>query len=331
MTMTAPRVSVLLPVRNGEAFLADALDSVLSQTGPTFEVLVIDDGSTDATPAILAAYTDPRLRVIRQEGLGLVAALNAALDAARGEYCARMDADDLALPGRFAAQVAALDANPGAVMAHGAARVIDAAGREIGSIATKPQSAAEYQAALLHERSAPPIVHPTAMIRRAVLLAMGGYRQSPSCEDHDLWLRLLGKGAFLALPEPLLLYRQHDAGISRERASEQELSSLVNCVVARWQAKTGIDLYAKAPDELAALRAAGAELAGAYLHGVTAGRSLRMALRHRKPGPALGALGRLLATGRPQLASKFFARHSHLRLQHRLLRWLAARFEMEKH
>ena len=111
-----PHVSVLLPVRNGGAWFALALQSILDQDGCDFELIVIDDGSSDGTSELLAACPDARLRVLRREGGGLVAALNAGLELARGDYVARMDADDIALPGRLARQAATLDAD--AVVEH---------------------------------------------------------------------------------------------------------------------------------------------------------------------------------------------------------------------
>src|ERR687887_2921944 len=99
--MSAPRVSVLLPVRDGAPFLREALDSVLAQTLTDFELVVVDDGSEDETPAILEAVGDERLRVLRQERLGLVAALNRAVAEARAPLLARMDAHDVSLPERL--------------------------------------------------------------------------------------------------------------------------------------------------------------------------------------------------------------------------------------
>src|SRR5437867_9556704 len=107
-----PRVSVLMPVRDGERFVREAVESILGQTFQNFELLIVDDGSTDATPSILLEFTDPRLVRLRQDRAGLIAALNRGLDLARGEYIARMDADDIALPRRLERQVKFLDGNP---------------------------------------------------------------------------------------------------------------------------------------------------------------------------------------------------------------------------
>lgn len=322
MTNRSPKVSVLLPVRNGEPYFEAALASILAQEGVDFEVIVVDDGSTDGTPALLQACSDPRLRVIRREGGGLVAALNAALAEARGEYCARMDADDIAMPGRFAAQVAALDAAPDAALVHGAAVVIDEADNVIGAIPAPPIDQDRRRAILLCEEVGPPIIHPTVTMRRSLLAAVGGYRESPSCEDHDLWLRLVEHGRFVALQQPLLRYRQHGQGISRQRIAEQALSNLTNCVAARWRAETGIDLMFDDPETWASLRQKAAKLAEGFLGGFEAARQLRVALRQHRVASAAKAGLALLGSGRVWLLFDRYARRDSLRLQHRLLEWL---------
>src|SRR5262249_10266218 len=109
-----PKVSVAMSVHNGERFLAEATDSILGQTFRDFELILVDDGSTDGSGAIADAYQrkDTRVRVIHQHKFGLVAALNQACEQARGEYIARMDADDVAIPDRLVRQVAFMDAHP---------------------------------------------------------------------------------------------------------------------------------------------------------------------------------------------------------------------------
>src|ERR1700722_2036753 len=113
-TIRAPRLSVLMPVFNGGRFLAAAVESILKQSLRDFELIAIDDGSTDQSASLLSqlAGSDDRIRVIRQANAGIVTALNRALELARGEYIARMDADDAALPSRLARQAAFLDGHP---------------------------------------------------------------------------------------------------------------------------------------------------------------------------------------------------------------------------
>src|SRR5437879_2375502 len=134
-----PRVSVVLPVRDGARFLRDALESVLAQTLGDFELLVVDDGSQDETPEILAEVRDERLLVLRQERLGLVAALNRGIGAAHAPYLARMDADDVSLPERLERQLAYLDARPQVALVAPGVEAIDEQGRP-GRVVVLPDS-----------------------------------------------------------------------------------------------------------------------------------------------------------------------------------------------
>ncbi len=320
----SPRVSVLLPVRDGGAWFASALDSILDQQGCDFELIVIDDGSSDGTSELLAACPDPRLHVLRREGGGLVAALNAGLELARGDYVARMDADDIALPGRLASQAAVLDADPGAVLVHGAVDVIDAQGRRIGEVLAQPCSPEDRLAELMWARDLFPIIHPAVMIRRATLADLGGYRHSPSAEDHELWLRLLRRGRLVAQADKVLLYRQHDGGISRQRAVEQAISGLVNCACARWFDETGVDLYVDDQALYAALRAEAKTIAARAFEQVAVARAVRMAARSGHAMAALRGAIRLLAQRKPQLIGKPAIRRLHRQMQARLLGWLRA-------
>lgn len=320
-----PRVSVLLPVRNGGAWFALALQSILDQQGCDFELIVVDDGSSDGTSELLAACPDPRLRVLRREGGGLVAALNAGLELARGDYVARMDADDIALPGRLARQTTVLDGDAGAVLVHGSVDVIDAEGRRIGEVLAQPCTPEARRAELMWEQDLYPIIHPAVMIRRGTLVAMGGYRHSPSAEDHELWLRLMRQGRLVAQSDKVLLYRQHDGGISRQRAVEQAVSGLVNCTCARWFDATGSDLYADDPDLYAALRTEAERIGAGAFGQVAAARAVRVAARSGHFAAALRGAGRLLAQGKLQLVSKAAIRRLHVRLQLRLLAWLQDR------
>src|SRR5436190_623470 len=182
----AARVSVLLPVWNGEAFLEQAMESILRQTLSSFELIVIDDGSTDRTAAIAEEFAsrDNRVRVLRRLHEGLSATLNAGIAAARGEYIARMDADDISVPDRLRKQVAYLDAHPACVAVGTWFEVVDEAARHIG-LKTFVTTHGEISAALL--RCVSPMAHPTIVARRDAVRGAGGYdaRRYPS-EDLDL-------------------------------------------------------------------------------------------------------------------------------------------------
>ena len=229
----AARVSVLLPVWNGEAFLEAAVESILRQTLSSLELIIIDDGSTDASAAIAEklACGDDRVRVLRREHQGLSAALNAGIAAARGEYLARMDADDISVPHRLQKQVAYLDAHPSCVAAGAWIEVVDEAGRHLG-LKTFVEKHEEISAALLQGVS--PIAHPTVVVRRDVLRAAGGYdaRRYPS-EDLDLWFRLAERGELANLGETLLQHRRHKAAVGVREREKMKAMALAICNEAR--------------------------------------------------------------------------------------------------
>lgn len=219
--MGAPApISVLLPVRDGALHLEEAAASLEAQTDPDFEVLAVDDGSTDATPEILAAWgaRDRRVRAIRQEPAGIVAALERARGAARGWYLARMDADDVAEPHRFAAQRALLDAEPsldgcGAGVRYFPRHHLRDGARRYEAWLNGASAAHEVSREIFVEC---PLAHPTFFLRAPVVAAVGGYRDRGWPEDYDLILRLWRHGRGLAnVPEVLLHWRERSARLSR--------------------------------------------------------------------------------------------------------------------
>jgi len=225
-----PRVSVVLPFRNCESFLAEATASILAQDFSDFELLAIDDGSVDGSAAVMEAITkrDHRVRLLRAHGQGLPTALNLGIAEARGDYVARMDGDDVALPERFAHQVAALDGNSRLLVVGSAVEHIDRAGRVV-DVAWYPSSASSIRAVLSHGHCC--LCHPATMIRRSALLAVGGYRTSaPATEDFDLWLRLARIGDLINLDRRLLRYRLHAGSVAFHHTREQ-VTSLVRCTV----------------------------------------------------------------------------------------------------
>lgn len=212
-------ISVVLPVYNGARFLAQAMDSLLGQTFREFEVVAVDDGSTDDTPAILDRYAkfDPRVRVVRGDHAGISAALNRGIAAARFDWIARMDADDVAHPERFERQLAAAARHPEVVVWGCFAHHVDAAGRVLGISQTGPTSEAEFRRLRARGEDVY-VIHPTALLRKDALLAAGGYDgRFNYCEDLELFDRMAGHGPIVALPQPLLLYRIHATSISMER------------------------------------------------------------------------------------------------------------------
>lgn len=202
--MSVPGVSVLMSVHNGAPWVRDAVTSVFAQTLADLELIVIDDGSTDATPELLASLRDPRLRVERRARQGLTLALNRALELGRAPLLARLDADDLALPERLERQRQYLDAHPDVGLLGTGAREVDPSGREVG-IVRPPADDEAIRRALIR---ANPFVHSSVVMRRAALDLVGGYDPSfPVAQDYDLWMRLARVTRLANLPEPLVIRR----------------------------------------------------------------------------------------------------------------------------
>jgi glycosyltransferase involved in cell wall biosynthesis len=202
-----PRLTVLMSVYNGAPYLREAVDSALGQSYADFEFVIVDDGSTDDSPRILASLRDPRITVIRQENQGLAAGLNRGLRDARGELIARQDQDDVSLPGRFARQVAYMDAHPRTGLLGGHAEVVEADGSP-GYVRPQPTDPAVLKWHLMFDN---PFVHSSVMIRRGALEDVGLYttdprRQPP--EDYELWMRIAARWDLANLPDVVLRYRE---------------------------------------------------------------------------------------------------------------------------
>lgn len=214
------KVSVLLPAYNAAATLAAALDSLLAQTIEDFEVVAVDDGSTDATADILAAYAqgDRRVRVLSRPHEGLVPALNAGLGACRGVYVARMDADDRSLPQRLARQAAHLDAHPevGLVACRVRYGGDPAACGGYARYVDWTNTLRSHEDIALHRFRESPFAHPSVMFRRELAARLGGYRQGTFPEDYELWLRWLAAGVRMEkLEDELLVWNDPPQRLSR--------------------------------------------------------------------------------------------------------------------
>ena len=215
----SPRVSVLMPVHNGERFVEEAVESILGQTFGDYEFIILDDGSTDDTGAILRRCADPRIVRIDQGHSGLAASLNRGLSVARGDYIARMDSDDRALPERLEREVAFLDRHPEVGIVGTAFRPIDQNGR-VGELRRLPQEHIDIRWASL---LANPFAHPTVAFRRDLLdrhgLSYDGWLAA--VEDYDLWTRMLRHTRGANLREPLLHYREHGASVTGRQREMQ--------------------------------------------------------------------------------------------------------------
>jgi glycosyltransferase involved in cell wall biosynthesis len=200
----APRVSVVLAVRDGAALLGPTLASVLAQEGVELELVAVDDGSTDATAEILAAHAarDPRLRLVRQEPLGLTTALARGAAAARAPLLARQDAGDLSLPGRLAAQVAALERREEVALVSCFTECVGPRGEPLALERGGAPAGAPF--AIGGAPRAGPTAHGSALFRRAAYEAAGGYRAPFAlAQDWDLWLRLGERGRGFVVGEAL--------------------------------------------------------------------------------------------------------------------------------
>jgi len=214
----APAVSVLMSVHDGAPLVSEAVASVLAQTDPDLELLVVDDGSTDDTPARLAAVDDPRLRLYRQPRTGLTRALNRLLGLARADLIARLDADDLALPERLARQRAFMALHPEVGLLGTAAREDDLTGRPLG-VVRPPVDDAGLRRALIR---ANPFVHSSVMARRELLARAGGYDETLGvAQDYDLWMRLVRLTRLASLDEILVVRRLGPRRISVAREEDR--------------------------------------------------------------------------------------------------------------
>jgi glycosyltransferase involved in cell wall biosynthesis len=211
-----PVVTVLMPVYNGAAQVADAIESILGQTLAEFEFLIVNDGSQDGTQAILEDYAtrDPRIRVVRQANMGLAATLNVGLGLAKGEFVARQDHDDLSAPDRLHKQLEWMQAHPDCVLL-GTRASIAANGAASGRAHDHPLSDAALSVDLLFDN---PFVHTSVMLRREPVLALGGYCTDPSRqppEDYELWARIGRHGGVANLAERLVVYNEVAGSMSR--------------------------------------------------------------------------------------------------------------------
>lgn len=226
MKAIVPALSVVLPVYNAAPFLDEAVTSILEQDFRDFECIAIDDGSTDASAEILDEYgrRDARLRVLHQPNAGIVETLNRGIGLARAPLIARMDADDVCLPGRFAVQMSNFSQRDDLGVLGGQVQLIDDEGRLL-RLADYPAGGDGLKALLLQGS---PVAHPAVMLRKAAIEKAGLYRRAfRHAEDYDLWLRVHERGyAIENLKVPLLRYRQHAGKMSLVHERQQALATL---------------------------------------------------------------------------------------------------------
>lgn len=246
-----PEVSVIVPIYNGRKTLSAAVRSLLSQSWTDFEIIAIDDGSTDGSYDLVAGIADPRISLHRQTNQGLAATLNRGIEMAQGRFIARLDQDDLALPERFARQVSMLTEHPEVALL-GTWAQIYASEQPTDRYHRHPASAEAINLALQFDN---PFVHSSVMMRADALRSTGGYhvhevRGFP--EDYELWSRMAGRFRVANLPEVLTIYREVPGSITRVSVeeilsnvvavAEKNLTSLLGSAHSR-EAKILANLY----------------------------------------------------------------------------------------
>ncbi len=238
-----PRVTVIIPVRNGKDYIQEALDSVLSQSFRDFEVVIIDDGSDDFDYASLESQDD-RIRVIRLSGRGVSHARNAGMRVAKGEFFAFLDADDVWFPGKLEAQIRYFDLNPHVGVVFGQflrwppgpdGKFPSAASLSTDcSNLTAPES---ERSGWIYGRLLMGLLvgMNTAVIRRTIYKQIGEFNESMRIgEDYDFWLRASRMGEMHSLNGPVALYRIHSASAMHKIADENYMARLLSCAVERW-------------------------------------------------------------------------------------------------
>jgi len=231
------QISVVMPVYNSARFVQQAIESILNQTYPNFEFIIVDDGSTDTTLAIARNYAerDPRLKVIELPHGGLSRALNKAIDLANGDWVAIMHDDDVSLPRRLETQLAAAQTNTKVVAWGAYAYHIGSRGKVLSVSCTGPTTESEFYH-LRQRGEIFTIIHPTAFLNKGVVRRVGGYNHRfDGAEDLDLFDRMAEHGPVLAIPKPLLLYRVHGSSVSMLNFFRQKF--LTRYVRARLRAK----------------------------------------------------------------------------------------------
>lgn len=206
------KVTVLMPVYNGEKYIREAIASILNQTFRDFEFLIINDGSTDRSVEIINSYKDPRIRLVHNENnLKLIATLNKGLDLSVGEYLVRMDCDDIALPERIKKQVSFMDGHPDVVVSGTWLKTV---GNGFDKVWTVPRNHEDIRCRMLFEDV---IYHPTVIMRLKPFKDHGiYYRSFIHAEDYELWVRIMEQFKVANIDEVLLYYRVHPGQIVKK-------------------------------------------------------------------------------------------------------------------
>ena len=224
-----------MSVFNAGGFLVEAVDSILAQTMEDFELIAIDDGSTDQSLTTLQRFNDPRLKIIQQPNRGLIASLNRGIELAQGKYIARMDADDRCAPDRFGLQVNYLDQHPEIALLGGSIATMDETGNPLAPCVGFPQTHGQIWAGI--GRKPWVFCHPAVMYRRDAAIDVGLYRSDfAHAEDAEFFARLMTRARAANLPDVLLHYRLRRGAISFTKAAHGRINAqLVAKMIDHWK------------------------------------------------------------------------------------------------
>jgi glycosyltransferase involved in cell wall biosynthesis len=221
--MPMPKVSVVTSVRNGEAYLEECIDSVLNQTFQDFEYIILNNGSTDGTARILQRYTDPRLRIIHQENLGISRSLNKGIDLSSSDLIARLDADDYSMPQMLEKLVTFMEKHPDIVLC--GSRWLELVGEKLSKqivAFVETDQAIKKTMSLFN-----PFSHSAVIFRKKTFITAGGYSERFKYgQDYELWSRMLAFGKTLILKEELAVVRMSEQSVSNKNARKQKLEAL---------------------------------------------------------------------------------------------------------
>ncbi|OHA18448.1 MAG: hypothetical protein A2664_00700 [Candidatus Taylorbacteria bacterium RIFCSPHIGHO2_01_FULL_46_22b] len=232
-----PKVSVLMPAYNAEKYLRESVLSILKQTFTDFELIIINDGSTDQTLSVAKSFTDPRIKIIdNKQNSGLVAVRNQAIKAAQGKYIAWLDSDDIALPKRLEKQVVFMDRHPDQGLLGTAVALIDESGKRTGVRWKNKTPAEEMLVVMLFHNC---FTQSSVMIRKSAI-PQDGYREGfAPAEDYDLWIRIAENWKCSNLPEILTEYRKYAGSVSGSNTPKGQVS--IEKVVRNELEKFGIN------------------------------------------------------------------------------------------
>jgi Glycosyl transferase family 2 len=240
--MNPPQVSVVMAVYNGERYLREAVESILNQTFNDFELIIVNDGSTDRTPDILSRYQrrDARVFVHHQENGGQAAALNVGCHLAKGRYIARIDGDDIAFPERLERQISYLEENSHVALLGASINTMDVMGRTLSTISypTDEKVIREW----LFDLHVNPFAHVTAVFRTSVFRNVNGYRTAfAPAEDYDLWVRIAERWPVSNLAEYLVSVRMRSRSISSSNIRQQQIGTLAAWAASVIRRAGGLD------------------------------------------------------------------------------------------